>query len=257
MNIDSQIGELWTKHWENHRETARNKNILLVEGESDQALLESFFKIKRRRFLTYLHIIPCGGRNNVLKKLSYFPNAFALVDRDTWQEDEIERHQKSHNEKLFVTEGWCIENLFLSSSLLKEHPTLNEMREEWVKYGAFWWVLQRTRDAYNQWQEQINWGDHYGGPPQYIDLRSLKTLEDGIDRIQINTIDKHHILDDYQHRLDDVLSWSEEDQWKTGVHGKKALKSIPHRPLMDLTGEFSRLPRPLDAIFDTLCLPMR
>lgn len=81
------------------------------------------------------------------------PTWYGLVDRDVWDDTEIKLLLDA-TPNLVITEGWCIESHFCDPGQLA--PALSipvaDMRDVlepalggWLRYGAIWWGLQRTR----------------------------------------------------------------------------------------------------------------
>lgn len=220
------------RYWETAFQSAQNKIAVLVEGDDDKAMLEAILSHRRKTWATAVSVIAAGSRDNVLKKLR--PSDYGLVDRDTWDEETASKKQAEHGGRLYVTAGWCLENLFFNPEWLKTHyvkaaEELSSQREQWVRAGALWWVLQRAREAQQAWQQALPWD--YGKPPSF-DLSSGAAVTVALKaRIPHKTrddasFDAESIGRLFQERLDHLLGRSESDQWQVGVHGKAAFKNL-------------------------------
>ena len=83
------------RYWEDQRLAAIGKTVLLVEGGDDRDVLEAFLFRRSPSFATRVRIVPAGGRGKVLARLKNtfpagtHPDAYGLVDRDTWTAAEV------------------------------------------------------------------------------------------------------------------------------------------------------------------------
>jgi len=233
--IDDQVRRIVDAYWDNEVEAAKRHHVVLVEGDDDRAILEMILSGIRRSWETRVRVVVAGGRENVLSRMQgTFPNALALVDRDTWTDEEIEVLRKERP-SLHVTRGWCIENLFFDRKLLERYgdsvvAILDRERERWVRAGALWWCLQRRREAMQAWQSALRWT--YGQPRDDLKLTSGSDLADSFARLVSEDLrrgaglDLGAIVDDFERRVDEVLRLPEDEQWSVGVHGKEAFNQV-------------------------------
>nr|AGC72633.1 putative cytoplasmic protein [uncultured bacterium A1Q1_fos_565] len=277
--------EIADRYWDNAFQTAQGKIAVLVEGDDDKYLLEAVLSSHRPGWETSLGVIAAGSRENVLKRLTpnregiRFPSGYGLVDRDTWDDAEVAAEQEKLPARLYVTSGWCIENLFLDPLWLERYypvaaAQLESEREQWVRAGALWWSLQRAREAQQAWQQALGWD--YGKPPpvdrssgKAFDLSSGDTVaQELLRRIPEETrqrasFDEASIGQRFQERCDALRALPFAEQWQQGVHGKKAFRELLV-PALQTRGttqpengnwrvELARkLDRPLPAPLDTL-----
>lgn len=239
-DLDREIQKRRDDYWEDQKRAADRKSVLLVEGDDDREVVEIFLERRLRTFATRVRVIPAGGRARALRRLEFtfprssYPNAYVLVDRDTWTDQDVAA-LKLTEPRLFVTRGWCLENaFFLPDSLDRCNPGVHERveaeRERWVRAGALWWALQRMREAQQMWQEALEWS--YGSPRDDLDLRSAHALADSLERKipasmrQSASVDIDAIAEAFDTRCEEVLALPEEEQWQSGVHGKCAFRDL-------------------------------
>lgn len=238
--LDRELTEKHRSYWEEHKATARGKYVVLVEGDDDRDVLEQALALYSGTWANRTHVAAAGSRKNVLAKLSEEPlwATFGLVDRDTWTEEEALAEvaaAKSAGATLFVTSGWCLENIFLDPAWLTGfHPdiaqSLQAQREQWVRAGALWWTIQRAREAQQQWHGSLK--GTYGAPHQELDTSSSERLLQGL-RTKVPPAMEHAarinleaIAQQFEQRCSVVLAMSEQDQWRVGVHGKAAFNQL-------------------------------
>lgn len=274
MNLDNKLQDVHAKYWEGERAACNGKTVIVVEGDDDRKILGSIFEQRGRTWLVHIRIVVAGGRSRVIdliKPKNLFPDGWGLVDRDTWTDAEIERHHQQ-NPRLHVTQGWCLENIFLHPDLLRQvdrdvATRLSEQREIWVRAGALWWVLQRTREAQQRWQETLGWS--YGSPRDDLKFNSVKDLKASLAQRVPEAIRNEAKLDlddvafRYERRIEELLALPEQMQWQRGVHGKCAYRRLL-TPAFQVSGrqqdwreallrEVSRpYPPPLDALMAML-----
>jgi|JI6StandDraft_1071083.scaffolds.fasta_scaffold55691_1 hypothetical protein len=238
--LDRELTEKHRSYWEAHQATARGKYVVLVEGDDDRDVLEQALALYSGTWANRTHVAAAGSRKNVLAKLSEEQRwaTFGLVDRDAWTKEESEDKvaaAKNASATLFVTSGWCLENIFLDPAWLTAvYPdiaqSLEAQRAEWVRAGALWWTIQRAREAQQVWHSEL--GGKYGLPHQELDTSSSQTLLQGLKskvppamehaaRINLETIAQQ-----FEQRCADVFAMSVQDQWRVGVHGKAAFNQL-------------------------------
>lgn len=238
--LDQELEEQHRSYWETHKKTAEGKQVVLVEGDDDRDVLEQALMLYSGTWANRTHVVAAGSRKNVLTKLSEKPlwATFGLVDRDTWTEEEALAEAavaKSAGATLFVTSGWCLENIFLDPAWLTAiYPdiahSLEAQREKWVRAGALWWTIQRAREAQQVWHGSL--GGKYGLPHEELDTSSSQTLLQGLkskvppDMEHAARINLAAIAQQFEQRCDHVFAMSVQDQWRVGVHGKAAFKQL-------------------------------
>lgn len=228
QELEREVQEIHGRYWDDQREAARGKSVVLVEGDDDADLVGAIFRHRKRTWEASVRIVVAGGRSRVLERLGMFPGAHGLVDRDTWSDDDVARVRREYP-GLHVTEGWCIENVFLSPRWIRTYNSrvaaaLARERERWVRAGALWWSLQRARDAQQRWQDALGWS--YGSPHDRLDTSSGATLTATLlqlipeDVRRGASFDVDDVSRAFEERCGYVLSLDEEQQWRVGVHGK-------------------------------------
>lgn len=231
--LEPHIQALHSRYWDGEKESARGKQVLLVEGDDDREVVEELLLQRRVTWQTKVRVVVAGGRKRVLERRDIFPHAHMLVDRDTWTDAECPPD-------VYVTAGWCLENLFLEPEFLHAFDpqiatTVAEAREPWVRAGALWWTLQRAREAHQDWQTALGWT--YGAPRDDLDLSSATTVRESLatkipQHLQdAVSLDLAILADAYDRRLQQVLALPEPQQWQRGVHGKEAFRRLLH-PLL-------------------------
>lgn len=269
VQLDRDVQSVHERYWENQKLAAGVKSVLLVEGDDDRDVVETFLQRRSPSFATRVRVVPAGGRARVLARLhttfprATHPNAYGLVDRDTWTDDEVAAH-KSMEPRLFVTEGWCLENAFFGLDALRRcnpgvEVHVSAQREPWVRAGALWWALQRMRDAQQRWQDALDWT--YGALRPDLDLGSAEALAESLkqrisdDLRQSAALDVEVVAEAFAARRDHMLALTESQQWQIGVHGKRAFKELltpaqattPGRLRLDLAEQMER-PAPIDEL---------
>jgi Protein of unknown function (DUF4435) len=273
VQLDRDVQRLHDRYWEDQRLAAGRKSVLLVEGDDDRDVIETFLQRRAATFETRVRVIPAGGRARVIARLKHtfprdaHPNAYGLVDRDTWT-DEEEATQIAAEPRLFVTEGWCLENVFFGPGAIRlcndgVPAHLAQERERWVRAGALWWALQRAREAQQIWQEALGWS--YGAPRADLDLGTAHALAESLkqkipeDLRRTATLDVEVVAEAFARRSAEVLALSEDQQWRIGVHGKCAFsgllvpaqRSTPQALRLHLAERIDR-PAPIDELIAIL-----
>lgn len=269
-DVATVVRQVHDTYWESRILAANRKSVLLVEGDDDRDVVEVFLARRSRTFAARVRVVPAGGRSRVLERMkNTFPDAYGLVDRDTWDDAKVAELRREYP-RLYVTEGWCLENTFLGPGALQRYgaqvsAALAAQRERWVRAGALWWTLQRAREAQHGWQEALDWS--YGSPRDDLDLLSEGGLANSLDQKipevvrRASSFDSTEVAAKFAQRCTEILSLPEARQWLIGVHGKRAftellvaaLRSTPQEARLDLADEIDR-PPPLDDLV-ALLLP--
>ncbi len=241
MKLDDEIRQVREKYWETEKQAAAQMPVvLLVEGDDDRDIVEEVLARRARYWDQRVKIVVAGGRAQVIQRMrpgSTFPNAYGFVDRDTWSVGEVNTQRRQNNDRLYVTEGWCMENLFFRPDFLQKfNPQISGIvdshRDSWLRAGAFWWATQRAREAQQTWQETLQWSRYYGTPHPDLDLSSSERLEKSLTQCipapvrEDVRLDFNAIAGAFEKRMNDVLKLIKSQQWQIGVHGKCAFEKI-------------------------------
>ena len=238
QQMRADVLERQNRYWGEEEQRCRGKKVALVEGDTDRTVLEAMLTANNPAWSTNAAVVVAGGRKQVIQHLgsAMFPASIGLVDRDVWTDDEVytETTKPEVAGRLFVTAGWCLENTLLTVRVGGESPALDDeferVRDEWVRAGAMWWTLQRTREAFNAWQEALRWT--YGQPRDDLELRSGAELASSLERLipealrRASGLDVSTIGAAFEVRVDEVGSWPVDQQWRLGVRGKSAFSAV-------------------------------
>jgi hypothetical protein len=228
-----EVAARHTRYWDDEQARCANKRVVLVEGDDDRYVLEALLTAADPTWSTRAAVVVAGSRARVAQRLATtFAGGVGLVDRDVWSDSEAA--SAGVGGRLFVTAGWCLENTLLAIRTEGDPPELDAAleaaREEWVRAGALWYTLQRTRDAFNEWQTHVGWT--YGGPRPDLHLEDPDKLRLALEaRIpkpvrRAAGLDLHQLAVNYAKRLVEVRGWAPADQWLRGVHGKCAFGQV-------------------------------
>ena len=187
-------GDPIRRYWELIEEQERaGKKILLVEGDDDRDVLERCLNSLDPLWQRRLYVAAAGGRPRVLQKLGARPAWYAVVDRDTWEDGDINEEVARYEDRLHVTAGWCLENLFLADQAALTRAIrqvaalaaidltpLYQLIHPWADYGTVWWILHREQERMRKQNRTYHpdGSQHYYGypkadPPQPVDEAGL------------------------------------------------------------------------------------
>ena len=228
MTAQQQV--LWARHIEGLAQAARGKKVVVVEGDDDRSFLEGVLnRVMHRRWQARIAVVVAEGRGRVLDwtgPQGYFAGHFGLVDRDTWTNAEVRAHQ--HDRPfLFVTSGWCLENLVLERAALGElgaplAQVLHDALPAWRAAGARWWVLHRWRSALAPWWSRLG---AYGAPsPAVQALDEARLRADLFGDVQ--RADLIALVAQWTQREQALVALPPAEQWRSGIHGKAALQAL-------------------------------
>ena len=72
--LDRDIQQVHETYWESQKLAANRKSVLLVEGDDDRDVVETFLERRSRTFAARVRVVPAGGRSRVLARMrSHFP----------------------------------------------------------------------------------------------------------------------------------------------------------------------------------------
>jgi hypothetical protein len=252
MKLDAAITEVHEKYWDAEKQAAIGKTVLLVEGEDDRGVVEAVLEKSVRGWATHFRIVAAGGFKKVIGKKTLFPRHYLLIDRDTRTDEQIAT-LRSEESSLYVTEGWCIENLFLAPTFV---ATLGDVsltnrieaeRERWVRAGALWWTLQRAREASQRWWDKIWPAGDYGMPRDGCEPASAADFRAYFAAVAPLSVDIASLAREFEARLEHAQAMSPADQWRVGVHGKAAFNHLFAGTTWDRRSLAGRLSHPLPA----------
>lgn len=240
--INDEVREAYERYWKAEEAAAENHTVLLVEGEDDRDVLETIFDTSGKTWRSRVRIIAAGSYTKVLEKRILFPHPHVLLDRDTRTDAEVAA-LKATGPFVWITDGWCLENIFLDPAFVyalspRAAADLATARERWVRAGALWWTLQRARERGQIWWDKL-WASSFGRPRDDFDPGTAATFLANFPCTTTAPIDLEALAHEFQTRLEDILTMSEPDQWRLGVHGKAAFKSLLI-PALQHTGQLHR-----------------
>lgn len=268
MRIDDELRQIHERYWDEERQRALQKTVILVEGEDDRATLEVILdQTSGRRWRSRVHLTSAGGHAKVLEKGRLFPHPHRLIDRDVRSDQEVAELQLRYP-FLLVTDGWCLENVFLDHDFLGSRypavlPELARVRARWVRAGALWWVIQRAHERYHAWWDRVR-STPYGRPRDDFDPVSAAEFSESFPVTPGAPVEVEELARAFEARLRSVEAWPEREQWRLGVHGKEAFGQVLVPALerefggtknwrMKLAQQVGR-PAPLDGLFAVLGL---
>ncbi|MFM2244182.1 MAG: hypothetical protein RL071_256 [Pseudomonadota bacterium] len=217
------------------------KQVLVVEGEDDKRFFEALFDLRRPTWAVSHGVVAAEGRKRALSWTAAvdedgspgpFAQARCYVDRDVWTDAEVAQRQAAHG-RLFVTDGWCIENLvvMLASQGHFGGSTMEQLahigwqehdRDAWVRAGTFGWVWQRWQDELSALVARQSFA-----MPGDLDLSSDAALHAGLTArlgaAQQGPVDE--LVRRWAARLQQVLQLDGTEQWRQAVHGKKYMRA--------------------------------
>lgn len=260
--LEDTLKKARNDHWDSEAQAAAGKSVVLVEGDDDRLVIEAALKARRPSALNRVAVVPMGGRDKVLEALAgevVAPGAakgarfqeasvgvFAIVDRDVWTHEEVIARRAANHNRLFVTEGWCMENHLFDPDVLRGVVAevlpdsteadlalrsilteLESLRVGWVQAGAFWRVLQGRRDHLHEGLNQIFGERKYGARLDFDALEASAWPQNIVARLgafdgaPFDPAALHKAIAE-QARTDGMLA--PEQQWLTAVHGKQAFR---------------------------------
>ncbi|EYF02594.1 DUF4435 domain-containing protein [Chondromyces apiculatus] len=235
-DIAKLVGEAWGSHWDeiHNLSIKAGKKLLLVEGDDDKDVVEQLFEQVEPLWMTKVHVGVAGDRGKVLRKLEKHPDWYGLVDRDVWDEADVQQ-QTSALPGLKVTEAWCIESYFCEPGLLEtalglpagsvQQPITPQV-DGWLCYGAIWWTLQRWRESFAAALPSSDFG--HPAKDACHPVQDEPTLRKRLDGCQasLHSIPTDQIVAAIQARLREIDALAVAGKLEKGIHGKRFFKEV-------------------------------
>ena len=255
------------------------KRALVVEGKTDELVFTQLLKKVAPQWETRWVLAEVGGKRNVIEILSKQPTWLGIVDRDEWDNAQL-NHRQQQLPNLLVLPRFCIENyLVVPSELLPGLPPKQRAKlpgesaaaieaitssitanlESWIQFGTAWAIIN----------------------PLWDELRSLGFNRDLLDPQQVITepgflahcerwhahLDPVVLLQRYQSKLAEIRDLPVDEQLRTIVHGKKFYKAVvtpafmrlltmPKAISVDVWFREMPVPADLDFIWHEMNLPV-
>ncbi|WP_163363283.1 MULTISPECIES: DUF4435 domain-containing protein [Enterobacteriaceae] len=222
------------------------KRALVVEGKTDELVFTQLLKKVDPQWETRWVLAEVGGKRNVIEILSKQPTWLGIVDRDEWDNAQL-NHRQQQLPNLLVLPRFCIENyLVVPSELLPGLPPKQRAKlpgesaaaieaitssitanlESWIQFGTAWAIIN----------------------PLWDELRLLGFNRDLLDPQQVITepgflahcerwhthLDPAVLLQRYQSKLAEIRDLPVDEQLRTIVHGKKFYKAVVTPAFMQL-----------------------
>ncbi|MCN5345819.1 hypothetical protein [Escherichia coli] len=142
------------------------KRALVVEGKTDELVFTQLLKKVAPQWETRWVLAEVGGKRNVIEILSKQPTWLGIVDRDEWDNAQL-NHRQQQLPNLLVLPRFCIENyLVVPSELLPGLPPKQRAKlpgesaaaieaitssitanlESWIQFGTAWAIINPLWD---------------------------------------------------------------------------------------------------------------
>lgn len=221
-------------------QATNGKRVLVVEGEDDKRFFEALFDLRRPTWPLTHSVVAADGRWRALSWTTAeakngppgrFSHAHCYVDRDVWTNFEVASRTAAHG-RLFVTDGWCIENLVVmlasqghfdgSNIQGVPHSAGQERdRDAWVRAGSFGWVWQRWQDELSALVPRQRFA-----VPGTLALSDEDTLRADLSA-RLGAAHQgpvEELVKRWAARLAEVQALDGAEQWRQAVHGKKYMR---------------------------------
>lgn len=217
------------------------KTVVVVEGTGDISFLTLMLDkppFRGMNLLKQFVIVEAGGKDAVFKTLAARPDYRAMVDRDTWTDEECDKKRAAFP-SLYILPRFCIENFIICpDELMHAFPGLEglnaiaEQVDTGIRHGCLWRAAQPLYDELMQ--SGFNKALLGYPPPDEMGVKRLSETWQGI-------LSKAHI----EKRMRDIYSRHKSDDpdrlLRTFVHGKVFWRGVVERviaPLFpEVTGE--------------------
>jgi len=128
------------------------KRVLLVEGTGDVSFLTLMLDkppLQEENIFTDWVIAPAGGKDAVLRMLKDRPSLHAMVDQDTWDDQECAKKKREYR-NLHILPRFCIENFLICPDELTQaipgfaslSPLIVREIPQAVRHGCLWRAAQ-------------------------------------------------------------------------------------------------------------------
>ncbi len=225
---------------------AGQKSVILVEGASDVFVLSYFFNQMGVGWDAGVLVKAAGDKNRVQKWVKRASNWVGIVDKDMWSvEKTIKLIQDSP--QLHILPRFCVENYFcVPSELWNALPAIQKQGKnygdfeqqilqklpDWVAHGALWRVIQKRRSI-------LIYDSAF---PSALDASPVTDIDKIRDILHTwyAKLDPEQIIQEYQYELEKAQELSEDDLLKTYVHGKNFFNTVVVNDVLnDLFGQKS------------------
>lgn len=200
-DVHSFVSDAYSEYWSYVDQFAdAGRLILLVEGDDDVRVLEQVLRQRDRAAAGKVHVAATQGWVPLLKKLKAHSDWWGIVDRDTREPGEVRDLQREFGDRLLVTEGWCLEELFcrdraeLARAVGKTRAEIDPVYADldaWLDYGSIWHVFHRQRERVRTEASAL---DYRAFCPSTQQPRTLAAVADVLQGFQLRGIDSDHLV---------------------------------------------------------------
>ena len=257
--------------WDEFKAENNQNKAILVEGSTDKAAFTHFFDKKRENWNSQFEIIIMGNKNKVCGKLQDPEVAFGIVDKDTWDEEQIAKFERNNGGKLCVLPRYCLENYLVLPDEIWEALSANQKRTitsdnlldlesisqnimGWKKHAAMWKTIAPLRSQL--------FNSHFENAllPKTIALDFSDDYVKQQLQVWSDILDPETIFSTFQEESESFRTMDNRAFLKTFVHGKhfyhQEVKPLLHRLVGNFKENdlFRRLtpPEDLNFIFNRL-----
>lgn len=214
------------------------QRVLIVEGKTDEAVFLQLLKKIDPQWETKWVLAEVGGKRNVVEILSKQTTWLGIVDRDEWDNAQLnQRQQQLPN--LLVLPRFCIENYVVvpselwhclpqkqkaklpderEAAILSIATPITENLERWVQFGARWAIINPLWDELRL----LGFNRDLLDPEQIVDEQ--------VFRAQCASwhghLEPQGLWQRYQDKLTEIQAQPVDEQLRSIVHGKKFFKAI-------------------------------
>lgn len=215
-----------------------DKRALIVEGKTDELVFTQLLKKVDPQWETNWVLAEVGGKRNVVEILSKQPTWLGIVDRDEWDNAQLnQRQQQLPN--LLVLPRFCIENYLTVPGELwdclpqKQRAKLPEGRdaavqsiaalitenlERWVQFGALWAIINPLWDELRL----LGFNRDLLDPELVLDEQGFRAQ----CAIWHSHLEPQGLWQRYQDKLAAIQAQNNDENLRTIVHGKKFFKAV-------------------------------
>ncbi|RRO07250.1 DUF4435 domain-containing protein [Pectobacterium aquaticum] len=214
------------------------KRALVVEGKTDELVFTQLLKKVDPQWETRWVLAEVGGKRNVIEILSKQPTWLGIVDRDEWDNAQL-NHRQQQLPNLLVLPRFCIENYLVvpselwhclpqkqkaklpderEAAILSIATPITENIERWVQFGALWAIINPLWDELRL----LGFNRDLLDPELVVDEQGF--------RAQCASWHSHlepqGLWQRYQDKLTEIQAQPVDEQLRTIIHGKKFFKAI-------------------------------